>query len=480
MSFLPTVLNFQLIDLFRRDCEWVGLREVQEFSTSRRVRNCKLDSVQRHLDRGVFVEVLFNGHLASVSTRDLSHEGLTAAFKKALQTARLAATFKVFNFTEKVRPPTTGRYGASSHFGFSSEAEKQLIHEMILLGEKMRVSEKIKNTLCHLVSIETQVRYLSSSPSDWQQNFNIVMSDLSATAENSFESQTRSDHGGLARCYQKPMVSVDLSHFYETSSKIGEEACLLLEAANCPTQKCDLLLAPDQMILQIHESIGHPLEMDRILGDERNFAGWSFVKPSDFGKLQYGSPLMNVVFDPTESEELASYSFDDIGNSATKEFLIKEGRLLKGLGSLESQARLGQAGVANARSSSWTRPAIDRMANINLVPGTESLESLIQRTENGVLMRSNRSWSIDDERNKFQFGCEWGEIIRDGELKGLVKNPNYQGQTLSFWRNLKGLSAHSEIYGSPFCGKGEPSQLIRVGHRSPYALFSDIEVFGGG
>jgi predicted Zn-dependent protease len=236
------------------------------------------------------------------------------------------------------------------------------------------------------------------------------------------------------------------------------------------------------MLLQIHESIGHPLELDRILGDERNFAGWSFVNPNDFGNLQYGSPMMNVVFDPTVSHELASYAYDEVGNKAERKYLIKEGKLVAGLGSLESQARSGLAGVANSRASSWNRAPIDRMANINLEGGKLTLDEMISKVERGVMMFANRSWSIDDYRRKFQFGCEYAKLIENGRITKTLKNPNYRGVTVPFWNNLVGLTDPSSIetYGSPYCGKGEPSQVIRVGHASPYALFKNIEVFGGG
>jgi predicted Zn-dependent protease len=232
-------------------------------------------------------------------------------------------------------------------------------------------------------------------------------------------------------------------------------------------------------MLQIHESIGHPLELDRILGDERNYAGWSFVKQEDFGHLQYGSPLMNVSFDPGRVHELASYDFDDGGNRATRKMLIEYGVLKRGLGSLESQARSGLPGVANFRSASWNRAPIDRMANINLEPGTSSLGELIGQVERGVLMRTNRSWSIDDYRNKFQFGCEHAQLIENGVLGKVVRNPNYRGVTVDFWNRLAGVGRDAETHGTAFCGKGEPSQIIRVGHASPPCLFRDVEVFGG-
>jgi TldD protein len=243
----------------------------------------------------------------------------------------------------------------------------------------------------------------------------------------------------------------------------------------------DVLLMPDQMMLQIHESIGHPLELDRILGDERNYAGTSFVRPEMFGEYQYGSKLLNVTFDPTHREELASYAFDDEGTEAKKVFLIRDGILVAPLGGSLSQLRSGMRGTANARSSGWNRPPIDRMANLNVEPGTSTLEEMIGSIRRGVLMRTNVSWSIDDSRNKFQFGCEWGELIEDGKLAGVVKNPNYRGVSATFWRSLRmaGNSDTFEIHGTQYCGKGEPNQGVYCGHAAPACVFDNVEVFGG-
>ena len=243
----------------------------------------------------------------------------------------------------------------------------------------------------------------------------------------------------------------------------------------------DVLLAPDQMMLQIHESIGHPIELDRILGDERNYAGTSFVTLDMFGAYRYGSELLNVSFDPDVPGELAAYGWDDEGTRAERTMLIERGVLKKGLGGATSQARSGVGGVACTRASSWNRPPMDRMANLNVEPGDSPFDALVSRVERGVYMRTNTSWSIDDSRNKFQFGCEWAQLIEDGELTTLVRNPNYRGVSATFWRSLVGVGDAStfEVGGTPFCGKGEPNQLARVGHASPTCLFSGVDVFGG-
>ena len=302
---------------------------------------------------------------------------------------------------------------------------------------------------------------------------------LVATAASGSDAQTRT-FGRGSYCGQGGVEVLDRYGFRDAAPRIGAEAVALLEAPNCPTGTMDIVVAPDQMILQIHESIGHPLELDRILGDERNYAGTSFVTPDMFGSFQYGSELLNVTFDPTVPGQLASYAFDDDGTPATRQYLIKDGVLLRPLGSATSQARSGMEGVANSRACSWNRPPIDRMANLNIEPGATPINALVGDVEHGVFMHTNNSWSIDDSRNKFQFGCEMGQVIRNGELAEIVRNPGYRGISRNFWRNLSGVGDLDSfaVMGTPNCGKGELNQVIGTGHASPACRFSTIKVFG--
>jgi predicted Zn-dependent protease len=213
--------------------------------------------------------------------------------------------------------------------------------------------------------------------------------------------------------------------------------------------------------------------------DERNYAGTSFVTLDMLGSYRYGSDLLNITFDPTLADEFATYRWDDDGVVAHKQYIIRDGILERGLGGITSQMRANRPGVANSRACSWNRPPIDRMANLNLEPGASSLRDLIGAVEHGIYMKRNLSWSIDDSRNKFQFGCEYGRMIRDGELAEVVKKPSYKGISATFWRSLKGVGNADllEVLGTPFCGKGEPNQVIRVGHATPPALFGDVAVF---
>ena len=254
----------------------------------------------------------------------------------------------------------------------------------------------------------------------------------------------------------------------------------VLNAPTCPSDTRDIIILPSQLMLQIHESIGHPLELDRILGDERNFAGTSFVTPDMFGSFQYGSEHLNISFDPTVEGQICSYNYDDDGLKAEKVMLIENGVLKRGIGGKISQMRSGLPGTASTRAVSWDVPTMDRMGNINLEPGNSTIDEMIASVEKGILVGNNVSWSIDDSRNKFQFGCEWGRLIENGELKGWVKNPNYRGISQNFWRSLKavGNADSVTVLGTPYCGKGEPGQTATVGHATPPALFSNVEVFG--
>jgi len=358
---------------------------------------------------------------------------------------------------------------------------KEINDLLIGICTALKVSDRIVKTSAYAEISEVETKFVSSNGSNIYQKFLYIVTDFAATAQDGNTIQKRGDHGWAARCNQAGLEVLAEELVLARSRQIGEQAVELLSATECPNITTALVLAPDQMLLQIHESIGHPLEIDRILGDERNYAGSSFVQLSDFGNLVYGSDLMNITFDPSVSGEFASYAFDDIGSAATREYLIKDGILLRGLGSHESQIRSNISGVANARASSWNRPAIDRMANINLEPGDSTFDDTIGSIERGVYMQSNLSWSIDDYRNKFQFGCEYAKLIENGKLTKTLRNPNYRGITNQFWRNLTKVGDRStvEAYGSPFCGKGEPNQTIRVGHASPVCLFENIEVFGG-
>ena len=463
------------------DADWIGLRYVDETTTSRMMRDGHPQYNNRNRSRGIMVEVLKAGQFAYHATSRLDIRAVQQAAERALSLAKAAAPYAIHRFSTDARPPATGDYHSSYQRAEDVISPGELNGLLIRSCEALKVSEKVVSTHALARMVNAEHRFVSSNGSDIQQTFFMVTSGSGAIAQDGPLVQKRSDGGMLARSWQIGMEVFDEEEMLQRCRQVGEQAVELLSADECPSDTMDLLLAPDQMMLQIHESVGHPLEIDRILGDERNYAGWSFVRTEDFGRLRYGSDLMNITFDPTVPHEMASYTYDDGGASARREYLIKGGILLRGLGGLESQIRSGIPGVANFRASGWNRAPIDRMANLNLEPGDATLDELIASVDKGIFMFSNRSWSIDDYRNKFQFGCEYAKLIENGRLGKTVRNPNYRGISSRFWNNLKGLGNREtfEVFGTPNCGKGEPNQVIRVGHASPVCVFADVEVFGG-
>lgn len=469
-------------ELYKNSADFVAFKFVSEKTRDYSVRNGKVDDLTDFNDQGVLVEIMRNGHIGYGATCELTPDGIKAAVERAVEMTEWASRNSVFQFNSSVRPPSRGHYETSRKIRLDQLSLTEVFDFLKKTSLALKKSDKIVSAVSDVMLVECSQNYFSSAGAEFHQEFDIIVNSMSATAQEGNETQTRSLHGGRGNCIQSGAEYFVLDNALAECELISSQALELLTAENCPDTCCDLILAPDQMLLQIHESIGHPLELDRILGDERNFAGWSFVQASDFGKLRYGSPLMNVVFDPRVTRELASYNFDDVGNRAEKTYLIKDGILMAGLGSLESQSRSHIPGVANARSSSWNRAPIDRMANINLEGGKGTLDDMIRSCEKAIIMHANRSWSIDDYRRKFQFGCEYAQLVENGRITRTLKNPNYRGVTIPFWNSLQALTASDtvETYGSPYCGKGEPSQIIRVGHSSPYALFKNIEIFGGG
>jgi len=460
--------------------DFCSLRYVEQHSEELKVRQNVIEPLTKKHDIGAMLTVIDKGGLGYAATSDLSQSGLQTALSLAQWWANLSREKMVIDFSKINIPYCSGSYQSLVKKPWNSVSLTDKLDLLRHESAQCRLNDKIVDWEISLESVQTEQLYITNREEEIKQTHQYLLPGIRVIANQGTDTQYRSLNG-LARGWQGGLEILDQIGFVGKGQQVAEEAWQLLNAPNCPTEKMDLVLAPDQMILQIHESIGHPLELDRILGDERNYAGTSFVTLDMFDHYQYGSPLLNVTYDPSIPYQLASYGFDDEGLPAEKVYLIRHGILRNPLGGLVSQARTGLSGVANARATNWNRPPIDRMANLNVEPGNSTFEELISSVERGILMKANLSWSIDDSRNKFQFGCEWGQLIEKGQLTQVVKNPNYRGISATFWRNLKkvGNADTFEVLGLDNCGKGEPNQAIRVGHASPTCVFADVDVFGG-
>src|SRR5471032_138195 len=391
-DFHPQLM--QRFAALRTGAEFFSLRYVRESGQYLSVRKNVAEPPSFSRDEGAMLTVRVNCVEAYAATNDLSQQGLQAALDRAEQQARRLQPHALLDLSKQAVSSDRADY-LSPHL---DQPFPSLSDCYQLLGAESAAVPKDERLVNWEVSIgitNVEQIYLNSAGAELRQAQRFVYPSLEVTAYDGSDSQTRTlgrenfgQQGGFDVVSRCGLVGA--------GPKIADQALQLLLAPNTPQGPRDLLLMPDQMMLQIHESIGHPLELDRILGDERNFAGWSFVKQDMFGSYRYGSELLNVTFDPDLREEAAAYAFDDDGTQARKEYLIRDGILERPLGGALSQQRARMSGVANSRASNWNRPPIDRMANLNIEPGESSLEQMIGNIEHGILMRTNTSWSIDD------------------------------------------------------------------------------------
>jgi predicted Zn-dependent protease len=473
-------------DAIPRGVDFASLRYHRDRDENVQVRQNELLPLSTSRDEGVMVTVHNKGGAGYAATSDLTPSGIKAAFAQAMIWAERGAGRAVVDYSKIKMPHPKGTFKSPVRQAWDSQPLAAKIERLMRASKAMKLSDVIVDWAASLWHVQSERLYLTDGGGEVSQDFDRLVPMLRATANRGSQTETRT-FGAMAWARQQGMELLDECGFDAAASQTAREALELLDAPNCPSGVMDVILAPDQMVLQIHESIGHPLELDRILGDERNYAGTSFVTLDMFGKYQYGSKLLNVTVDPTRPEQAASFAFDDDGMPAEKRHLIKDGILMRPVGGGISRDRAqaiglsGFEGTANSRADSWRRPAIDRMPNINVEPGQSSFDDMVKGIERGIYMRTNTSWSIDDSRNKFQFGCEWGQLIESGKLTKVVKKPNYRGISANFWRSLSkvGDAKSHQVLGTPYCGKGEPNQAVFVGHASPACLFTGVDVFGG-
>ncbi len=356
--------------------------------------------------------------------------------------------------------------------------------ELLTAAEKgLHTAPAVKSGLATFQAWEEDKWYGSSDGASYTSRIVHVGAGVTATAVRGSNVQTRSAPssfgGDFAQAGFEFVEGLDLAG---RAPEVGRESAALLDAPVCPTGTTTLVLGSAQLALQVHESVGHAVELDRIFGSEAGFAGTSWVAPEKIGILRYGSDLMNVVADATEPGGLGTFGWDDEGVAAQRTPIVRRGTLVGTLSSRESAAELGlRRSSGTARASGGDRAPLVRMTNVNLEPGELGLDELLEGVNEGVYLETNRSWSIDDRRLNFQFGTEVGRRIVRGELGGLVRNPIYSGMTPAFWASMDAVGDRStrRLWGLPNCGKGQPIQGARVSHAAPVARFRNVAVRGG-
>jgi TldD protein len=350
----------------------------------------------------------------------------------------------------------------------------------LLLGvtSTMRAVDGVSVAEADATVWDTEKWFVSSEGHRISQRLVECGASMTATAVGDSETQRRSYPGIRGQYGTRGWELVRGLDLGGNAGRVAEEAVALLHAPLCPAGTTDLILGSEQLALQIHESVGHAIELDRILGWEAAFAGTSFLDLSQLGHLRYGSELMNITADATLPGALGSFGYDDEGTPAQRVDIVRDGIWVGVLSGRDSAGLAGVPAGGMVRADGYNRLPMVRMTNVGLLPGDSSLEEMIAETDDGIFMDTNRSWSIDDQRLNFQFGCEIAWEIKGGQRRRMLRNPTYTGITPEFWGAMDRVGGPAEwaFWGTPNCGKGQPSQVGHTGHPAPPARFRGVRV----
>lgn len=458
---------------------YADARVVSEGSESLTVRNQEMEGVDRTLSQGLGIRVLVDGYWGFAATARTEDGEIARTAALAADIARAASRLPM----EPVRLADTQPVNASWETPLQEDPFLVDLDEKVaLLMEASRRAQGVQGVTFAEATIDLYRRrtyFASSDGSAIEQTIVHSGGGLEATAIGEGEMQRRSFpnsfRGHIRAAGYEHIRSLGLT---EEAERIGGEAVDLLRAPECPSEVTTLVLDSSQVILQMHESIGHPTELDRVLGMEEAYAGTSFLTPEDRGTLRYGSDKVTVVADATLPGGLGTFAYDDEGVPAQRTVLIENGIFQNFTSGRDTATTLGLPSSGAMRADGWQNLPIIRMTNINLEPREGTLAEIIGDTQDGIYMNTNQSWSIDDKRVNFQFGCEIAYRIERGKLTQLYRNPNYTGITTEFWGSCDAVGGHEEwtVYGTPNCGKGQPGQVARVGHAASPARFRNVRV----
>ena len=443
------------------------------------VRNGYVAALSNDETDGFGVRVLFDGAWGFASSSFIEAaeiDRVTALAVAIAKASRLASRHRV-----DLGPPvvSVGKYRTPVLVDPFEISIERKIDILLKADAAMRAVKGISLTDGSIGCLRETKLFASTEGAFLEQELIETGAGIEATAVGAEDVQKRSYPMSFGRQQGKiGFEMVEELDLVGNAERVATEAVQLLTAPPCPTGKKTLILDATQLALQIHESIGHALELDRVFGMEASYAGTSFVSPEMREKFLYGSPIVNVTADATAPGGLGTFGFDDEGIPAQRVPLIVNGRFENFLSSRETAARLGMQSNGTMRADGWNRIPLIRMTNINLEPGDSTLEGLISDTEDGLFLETNKSWSIDDKRLNFQFGTEMAWEIKKGKKGKLYKNATYTGMTPQFWASCDAICNrdHWRVWGVPNCGKGQPSQTAHVGHGAAPARFRDVQV----
>jgi TldD protein len=469
----------------RSGVSYSDVRVVESRDRTLSTKNGRPGAVMSSESIGLGIRVIADGCWGFAATDDLTPQGIETAAALAVSIARSSAMAKkkdVFLAPEEKYVATWSSRCEIDPFSLSVDEQ---------LGYLLKVDAELRH-IAGVTMSETSFHFdrtrqvfASSLGSLIDQTRTMTGAGMAALSFKEEDIQKRSYPNSFGGQYQ--LRGYELVHelkLLENAPRVAEEAVALHSADQCPEGEFNLIVDGSQLGLQIHESIGHPIELDRVLGSEANYAGMSFLTLDKLNHLQYGSEIVNAVCDAREEHGpgLGTFAFDDEGVPAHGTDIIRNGLFVGYMTSRETASAIGEdRSNGTMRANGWNRIPLIRMTNVSVLPGEQSLDEVMGGVDHAIYMETNKSWSIDDKRYNFQFGCEIGWEIRHGKRIRMLKNPTYSGITTEFWNSCDAIASreHWTLWGVPNCGKGQPEQVMGTGHGASPSRFRSIKIGAG-
>jgi len=470
---------------------YADVRLVQRQTESASVKNSQPDRVITAKDAGFGVRILLDGAWGFAASSELTSQSAELTVKRALNIAQASAQVQMEPLILPSRPGEEGTYAtdfAQDPFAYPLQDRLALL---IDCSEAMQRRSAVHVAQAHMNLFREHKWFVCSEGSRLEQTIVETGGGVVATAIGDDGVFQRRSFANYAQAGYEFITELNLPAHAE---RCADEAQALLVAPTCPSGPKTVILGSAMLALQIHESCGHPIELDRVLGTEASFAGTSFMTIDELGVLQYGSPAINITADATLPQGLGTFGWDDEGSPAERFPIIERGRFANYLTSRETAWWLANHyhhatplpplpfSNGTMRADGWGRLPLIRMTNINLEPGDWRLDELIADTDDGLLLDTPKSWSLDDKRLNFHFGTEVAYEINKGKLGRLLRDASYTDRTPRFWHSCDAVCStdHWQLWGFPSCAKGEPIQIAHVAHGAAPARFQGVQVRGEG
>ena len=466
----------------RRGASYADVRLIEEQDRQVSTKNGKPAEVSSSTSLGLGVRVLDKGCWGFAATDDLSADGMETAAALAVEIARASSIAKKQDVTLAPVDRYIADWVSPCRIDPFSIPVDQNLALLLAIDKELRRNSGVTLAEASMNFTRRRQIFASSIGSLIDQTRYLSGAGFVANSYSGHEIQKRSYPNSFGGQHQvKGYELIEELRLLDNAPRIADEAVALHKADQCPEGVFDLILDSSQLALQIHESVGHPIELDRVLGSEANYAGMSFLTLDKLRRLRYGSDLVNVVCDAREAHGpgLGTFAFDDEGVPAQQTDIIRDGLFVGYMTSRETASAIGEIrSNGTMRADGWARIPLIRMTNVSLKPGAQSLDEVFGGSEHAIYMETNKSWSIDDKRYNFQFGCEIAWEIRNGKRVRMLKNPSYSGISTEFWNSCAAIAGpqHWTLWGTPNCGKGQPGQSAHVSHGAAPARFRDVQV----